>query len=54
MTIELTLNKKDRLKNLSFLMVGIAGFEPANDGVKVRCLTTWLYPSNIFIIPLKH
>ena len=50
MTIELTLNKKDRLKNLSFLMVGIAGFEPANDGVKVRCL----YPSNIFIIPLKH
>ncbi len=25
-------------------LVGIAGFEPANDGVKVRCLTAWLYP----------
>ncbi len=26
------------LKNLA----GLAGFEPTNDGVKVRCLTTWL------------
>ncbi len=26
-------------------LVGIAGFEPTNDGVKVRCLTAWLYPS---------
>ena len=25
-------------------MVGIAGFEPTSDGVKVRCLTAWLYP----------
>ena len=25
--------------------IGVAGFEPAHDGVKVRCLTTWLYPS---------
>ena len=25
-------------------MAGMAGFEPTNDGVKVRCLTTWLYP----------
>ncbi len=23
-------------------MAGLAGFEPTNDGVKVRCLTTWL------------
>ena len=23
---------------------GVAGFEPTNDGVKVRCLTAWLYP----------
>ena len=22
----------------------MAGFEPANDGVKVRCLTAWLHP----------
>ena len=25
-------------------LAGIAGFEPANDGVKVRCLTAWRYP----------
>ena len=24
------------------LMAGLAGFEPARDGVKVRCLTAWL------------
>ncbi len=24
---------------------GIAGFEPAHDGVKVHCLTAWLYPN---------
>ena len=23
---------------------GVAGFEPTNNGVKVRCLTAWLYP----------
>ena len=23
-------------------MAGLAGFEPTSDGVKVRCLTTWL------------
>ena len=28
-------------------MAGITGFEPVNDGVKVRCLTAWLYPNNI-------
>ena len=25
-------------------LAGAAGFEPAHSGVKVRCLTTWLYP----------
>ena len=25
-------------------MAGLAGFEPTSDGVKVRCLTAWLYP----------
>ncbi len=25
---------------------GIAGFEPANTGVKVLCLTAWRYPNN--------
>ena len=28
-------------------MAGMAGFGPANAGVKVRCLTAWLHP-NIF------
>ncbi len=25
-------------------MAGAAGFEPANDGTKTRCLTTWRRP----------
>ena len=25
-------------------MVGVAGFEPAHDGIKTRCLATWLHP----------
>ena len=25
-------------------MAGVAGFEPAHDGIKTRCLTTWLHP----------
>ena len=25
-------------------VAGVAGFEPADEGVKVPCLTTWLYP----------
>ncbi len=24
----------------------VAGIEPANDGIKTRCLTTWRHPSN--------
>ncbi len=35
------LNRSDR-EDLT--MAGIAGFEPTSDGVKVRCLTAWLYP----------
>ena len=38
-------------------MAGIAGFEPANDGVKVRCLTAWRYPSMVYLKgfePLTH
>ena len=34
-------------------MVGVAGFEPANAGVKVLCLTAWRYPS-IRIGALEH
>ena len=25
-------------------MARVAGFEPANDGIRIRCLTAWLYP----------
>ena len=25
-------------------MAGMAGLEPASEGVKVPCLTTWLHP----------
>lgn len=28
-----------------FFMVGLAGFEPADEGVKVLCLTTWRQPN---------
>jgi hypothetical protein len=28
-------------------MAGAAGIEPANHGIKTRCLTTWLRPSNV-------
>lgn len=27
-------------------MAGMAGFEPADDGTKNRCLTTWRHPNN--------
>ncbi len=27
-------------------MAGVAGFEPTSAGVKVPCLTAWLYPNN--------
>ncbi len=26
-------------------LAGAAGIEPANDGIKTRCLTTWLRPN---------
>ena len=25
-------------------MAGVPGFEPGHDGIKIRCLTAWLYP----------
>ncbi len=27
-------------------MAGPAGFEPAHDGIKIRCLTAWLWPKH--------
>lgn len=29
---------------LQRVLVGAAGFEPTNDGIKNRCLTTWRRP----------
>ena len=26
-------------------MAGVAGFEPANGGIKTRCLATWRHPN---------
>ena len=37
---------KDSQKNLA----GMAGFEPANDGIKTRCLTAWRHPNCIVVI----
>ena len=30
--------------------IRVAGFEPANNGIKTHCLTTWRYP-NVFSVP---
>lgn len=30
-------------------MAGLAGFEPAHDGTKTRCLTTWLQPIAVLL-----
>ena len=38
-------NKKHTDKRSMFLLAGPAGFEPANDGTKTRCLTTWRRPN---------
>ncbi len=27
----------------------VAGFEPANDGIRIRCLTAWRYPNIIYL-----
>ena len=27
------------------IVAGVAGFEPTNDGVRVRCLTAWRHPN---------
>ena len=26
------------------IMAGVQGFEPWNGGIRIRCLTAWLYP----------
>ena len=43
-----TLIKSQVLYRLSYwtMLAGDTGFEPVNDGVKVRCLTAWRIPNN--------
>ena len=31
-------------------MAGVAGFEPTNDGVRVRCLTAWRHPNTMKLL----
>ena len=35
-------------------MAGVAGLEPAHDGIKTRCLTTWRHPSKKVVIQFAH
>ena len=30
-------------------MAGLAGFEPAHDGIKTRCLTAWRQPNYVLV-----
>ncbi len=40
------------MDELIYLLAGTEGFEPTNDGIKTRCLTTWRRP--IVKILLKY
>ena len=33
-----------------WLMAGLAGFEPAYDGIKTRCLTAWRQPNELAML----
>ena len=41
--IQRSTMKKDAAENK--ILAGLAGFEPAHDGIKTRCLTAWLQPN---------
>ena len=49
--ISIINSKKGRIKSCRFSNVlfvpRVAGFEPANDGIRIRCLTAWRYPIKI-------
>ncbi len=38
------------MKDSQINLAGMAGFEPANDGIKTRCLTAWRHPNCIVVI----
>ena len=47
-------NKKTSTREV-FLLAGLAGFEPTNDGIKNRCLTTWRQPNfSLVIVFIYH
>ena len=43
---------EDELLTDSKNLAGMAGFEPANDGIKTRCLTTWRHPKCVMVMYL--
>src|SRR6516162_8554191 len=43
----LDLERRNALKSLA----GAGGFEPPNGGIKIRCLTTWLRPTELAFAP---
>ena len=40
----------DSWSGIAVVLARVAGFEPANDGIRIRCLTAWLYPISIVIV----
>src|SRR5512142_215255 len=44
-TFDVPLNTFIVLSSPYIVRTGAGGFEPPNDGAKVRCLTAWLRPS---------
>ena len=51
-TLSFTTSKKYKKKHMLFacafaLLAGVDGIGPSHNGVKVRCLTTWLYPHTV-------
>ncbi len=40
----------DNWSGIAVVLARVAGFEPANDGIRIRCLTAWLYPISSVIV----
>ena len=49
MLFSLNTRRRDSLqpRNPFGVLARVAGFEPANDGIRIRCLTAWLYPIDV-------
>ena len=44
----------DNWSGIAVVLARVAGFEPANDGIRIRCLTAWLYPISMDIVTQVH